>query len=40
MSAPAISRSAILFAHWSMRVGRDAPAYGAAVWAKVNAVRL
>lgn len=28
MSAPAISRSAIPFAHWSMRVGRDAPAFG------------
>lgn len=28
MSAPAISRSAIPFAHWSMRVGRDGPAHG------------
>lgn len=28
MSVPAISRSAIPFAHWSMRVGRDAPAFG------------
>ena len=28
MGSPAISRSAIPFKHWSMRVGRAAPAFG------------